>query len=340
MATPGRREDPPLERTLFEEPFRFDFFQAVRLLGRLRPDLAPVGLDGRAGREAVRFRTLPNLSFPASAIHRLEPSDDPEGPPAMTVAFLGLTGSMGVLPLVYSELNLERLRAGDRTLAAFLDLFHHRLISHFYRAWEKYHPHIGFERGANDKFSGHLLDLIGLGAEPLRDRHEFPDQALLFHAGAFAQRRRPAVVLESLLRDYFGLPVEVQQFVGQWLTLEPGDRSILGSSGPNNQLAVSFVLGGRVWDEQGKIRLRIGPLGLEDYLDLLPEGRSLRPVAQMARLFVDGELDIDVQLVLKAEEVPPCRLGSSGGGAQLGRLAWLRSEPAPTDVDDSVFAAD
>ena len=122
----------------------------------------------------------------------------------MTVAFMGLTGPSGVLPLFYTKLLMERRKAGDRTLAAFLDLLNHRLISLFYRAWEKYHVIVPYERGEDDRFSRSLFHLIGLGTRGLRDRHDFPDEALLFYAGHFARRRRPAVVLEDVLRDAFG----------------------------------------------------------------------------------------------------------------------------------------
>src|SRR5262249_12446260 len=137
MATPRRRTDPPLERELFEEPYRFDFFQAVRLLGRLQPDRARVGHGGHPGREVARFRARQSLAFPPSSVHELERPKDPDGPPEMTVAFLGLTGPSGVLPRVYTELLMERRRAGDRTPTAFFDVFNHRAISLFYRAWEK-----------------------------------------------------------------------------------------------------------------------------------------------------------------------------------------------------------
>src|SRR5215210_4546721 len=113
MATPGWRADPPLEQTLFEEAYRFDFFQAVRLLERLGPDGVPVG--GKPGREVVRFRARASLSFPASSIHQLGRPEGPDAPVAMTVAFMGLTGPLGVLPTCYTELLMERVRAGDRT---------------------------------------------------------------------------------------------------------------------------------------------------------------------------------------------------------------------------------
>jgi len=340
MATPSRRTDPSLEQTLHEEPYRFDFFQAVRLLARLDPTRAPVGHEGPVGREIVRLGSHLSMKFPASTIQRLEPSLGPEAPPAMQVNFLGLTGPSGVLPHVYTELLLERTRQGDHSLAAFLDLINHRLLSLFYRAWEKHHVFVERERGGDDPFARHLFDLIGLGTPALKNRHEFPDAALLPYSGFFSRRHRPAVVLETLLRDYFALPIEVEQFVGRWLVLEPDDRSSVGTSGRNNGLGTSLVLGSRVWDAQGKIRIRIGPLGFDRFQALQPDGPEFRAVSQMVRLFVDVEFEFDIQLVLKAEDVPACRLSSGAGqGARLGRYAWLRSRPMEKDVDNAVFVS-
>lgn len=342
MATPCRRADPPLEQVLFEEPYRFDFFQAVRLLGRLGPGRAPVGRDGPYGREAVRFAAHRSLAFPAGAIHRLGRPDGPGAPPIMTVSFLGLTGPMGVLPHVYTELLLKQGDDGG-AVAAFLDLFNHRMASLFHRIWEKYRVEA---LPGEDEPDGHgparlLFDLIGLGPAALRGRHDFPDAVLLSFAGLFAQRHRPAVALEGMLREYFDLPIEVRQFAGRWLTLDPADRSTLGTPGANNALGVTSVLGARIWDEQGKIRLRVGPLTLVQYLAFLPDGPSYRPLVQMSRLFVGGEFDIDVQLVLKADEVPQCRLTSSGEGPRMARDAWLLGEAGlAEDVDDAVFTAD
>ena len=57
-----------VREALFREPYSFDFFQAVRLLGLLQPDRSPVGRYAQPHDEVVRFGANPTLNFPASAI--------------------------------------------------------------------------------------------------------------------------------------------------------------------------------------------------------------------------------------------------------------------------------
>jgi type VI secretion system protein ImpH len=326
---------------LVEAPYRFDFFQAVRLLQRRdSPEGAAVGHDGPPSREAVRFRARLGLKFPASALDRLETSGSSDRPHTLTVNFLGLTGPSGVLPYVYTELLRTRAGTGEPAPAAFLDLINHRLVSLFYRAWEKHRVAFDTEAGENSRFAGHAFALMGLGLASLRERHTFPDQVLLKYAGYFAQQRRPAVVLEGLLRDHSGLPVEVVQFSGRWVRLDPADRSALGGRGGQNSLGVSLMLGARVWDGAGQIRLRLGPLSYADFRDHLPDGTGFQPLGDLARLFVGAGFNLDVQLVLKAAEVPRCRLSSRrDSGARLGRTAWLLSRLTTRDADEAVFPA-
>src|SRR5262249_29678817 len=162
-----------------------------------------------------------------------------------------------------------------------------------------------------DPATGGLYALVGLGTAGLRDRLEIDDEAFLFYSGHFAHYPRSALALECLLQDYFEVPVEVHQLKGQWLVLDPEDRSLLPSTSQpgnlNNQLGVSMVAGERCWDMQSKFRLRVGPLTYAQFRRLMPNGDGLRPLAQMARTYVGPELDFDVQPVLKAAEVPQCR---------------------------------
>jgi type VI secretion system protein ImpH len=359
MAAEDGRAGTGLSRELFQAPYRFDFYQAVRLFERWQRERAEADPRGQRGsvsqdqlpREAVRFRALPSLSFPTGEISQVRESPDgPEAPPEMVVTFLGLVGPSGVLPRHYTELLLQRIRAKDFALRDFLDLFHHRLIALFYRAWEKYRLPFAYERSKADEKSRApdlatqaLMALVGLGTDGLRGRLRVDDQVLLFYSGHYAHFPRSASALERLLGEYFAIPIAVQQLQGQWLYLERDDRvQIPGPgllAGRNNELGVNLVVGERVWDVQCKFRLRIGPLDYPQFRSFMPNGDALEPLCQLTRTFVGPELDFDVQPVLRPEQVPECRLIPAGSdGAYLGWNTWLRSQPFTHEVDDAAFA--
>jgi type VI secretion system protein ImpH len=350
---------------LFREPYAFGFFQAARLLGQLAGD------GGRA--DAVRFRVWNSLNFPPSTIQDLEPAAGPDRPPVMTVAFLGLTGPSGVLPRQHTELMMRQEREAKgpekHALRDWFDLFNHRVIRLFQQAWEKYRYWVGYERGSYrgrepGPFPTALFSLIGLGTPALRDRlrvtHRPPepsapervlarvdDLVLLYYGGLFAQRHRTAAGLEALLHDYFHLPVRLEQFQGQWLRLEKGNQSRLGSAGGNCDMGVNLVAGERVWDVQSRVRVRVGPLAAAQFQALLPD-RTPGPqrkrffqLVHLTRLYLGMELDFDVQLQLRPEDVPECRLPeATADGPRLGWDTWCRSQMYAEPVGDAVFDGD
>jgi type VI secretion system protein ImpH len=321
---------------LYREPWDWEFFQAVRLLALLTPERELVGGAVDPMREIVRFRTRPSLEFPASQVYALARVDGDARPPEMTVNFLGLTGPLGVLPHAYTELLIERARYKDTALWQFLDLFSHRFVSLFYRAWEKYRFAVAYERTGEEPVTENLFSLIGLGTAGLRGRLGVPDQALLFYAGLVGQRPHSASAVEAVLSDYFGVPIALEPFVGQWLQLEPENLSRLGAK--NSELGATLVLGERVWDRPSKFRLRVGPLDAVRFTTFLPPGPAFAPLVALARFLVGLELDFDVQLVLAKNDVPGIRLG---GGARslpmLGWTTWLQTGPRAADADDVVL---
>jgi type VI secretion system protein ImpH len=368
MAAANGGEGPPLSEELLREPYRFDFFQAVRLLEFLaresalqdpRQPSSPVGRDSAPDREAVRFRVLPAQSFPSGAISQVRqpPPHGPEGPPSpvdVIVALLGLTGPQGVLPQHYTTLLLRRLREKDFALRDFLDLFNHRIISFFYRAWEKYRLPFAYERsqqraaeggGGEDACTRSLYCLVGLGTRGLRGRLGVADEAFLYYSGHFAHFPRSASALEGVLTDYFEMPVAVEQARGQWLILEEGDRSRLPGpgrpQGTHGQLNRSLIAGARVWDAQSKFRLRAGPLTYAQFRRYLPDGDGLRVLCQLTRAYVGPDLDFDVLLLLAPKEVPSARLSCRDPEVpRLGWNLWVRNRDFHRDVADAVFSVD
>lgn len=334
---PGSEAVRALGAMLARDPQSVHFFQAVRLLERLEPDRSAVGRFGDPRAEVVRFSVPPSISFPASEIQRLD--FDGDGPPRMAVNFLGLTGPTGVLPHQYTLHVAERVRARDTAMRDFLDLFHHRLVSLFYRAWEKYRFGVVHERDRADSLTAHLADMVGIGTPGLRARLGLHDETLLFYAGLLLPQQRSAVALEQLLTDYFEVPVTVEQFVGGWLPLGRQDQCAVGlREDASTQLGLGAVVGDEMWDPQGRVRLRIGPLSRARYDEFLPGGGALDRLRSLVRFYTDDQFDVDVQLVLARDEVPACVLGSQDDGAlPLGWATWLRTRPFDHDADETVL---
>jgi type VI secretion system protein ImpH len=348
----------PLRTELAASPHLFDFFQAVRLLHRwARADAAdadaptrrPVGEDFPPADEVVRFRVLPTLGFPAGELRDFHEQTD--APPEMTVNFLGLIGASGVLPRHYTQLVIERVRRRDLSLRDFLDLFHHRAVSLFYRAWEKYRFPIALERAAADprqepdQFTHCLLCLVGMGTERLRRRQQVPEDVLLFYGGHFAHQPRNSIGLAQVVGDYFGLPVEVRQFEGRWLHLEAKDQTRLPAGNVlgrrYHRMGDEALVGARVWSVEHRFRVRVGPLDYRTFRRLTPEGDLLRPMCQLIRTYVGPDFDFDVQVVLHADEAPACRIAAGGEkAARLGWDAWPRNREFVVAVDDAVFEDD
>lgn len=328
---------PEIKNALRGKPFAFNFFQAVRLLSRLLPGRKPVGRFSDPGTETVRFGAAPELGFPSSQIASLDLPE--EGQPQMNVNFMGLTGPQGVLPLYYTALLRERLRARDSSMRSFFDIFNHRAISLFYRAWEKHHFTVGYESSERDPLSPHLMDLLGLGTPGLTCRQAVADEALLFRCGLLGTHARSAAGLRALLMDYFDVPVEIEQFIGSWHSIDKDTQCCFSDTGADSEkLGVGTVVGDEIWDQQSGIRIRLGPLTLEQYLQFLPDGAAHQPLRALVRFFAGNEFDFEVQLVLKREETPPCELGGDSPTApRLGWMTWARTAPLSRDPDDTIL---
>jgi type VI secretion system protein ImpH len=344
MATEGRIPPPDLkleawEEALNEAPESFGFFQAVRLMHRRLRGRAGVGDFAPPSEEVVRFTVNPSLAFPAGDIQDL--FLDPEGQPRLMVNFMGLVGHMGVLPIQYSLLIDEQAaKEGDpEGFRDFLDIFHHRILSLFYKAWEKAHFFVSFERGESDPITRRLMDLIGLGSGDLHDRMGIRDEALLFYSGLLGSRHRNAVSLERLLADYFQVPVEVVQFKGGWFGLSAESLCrIDDDEGLGGSLGTGSVVGDEIWDPQARIHLRIGPLRREAYNRFLPGGNSHTALKGITQFFGDGQFDFEVQLILQREDVPGIVLGAEEDEAPpLGWCTWIRTEPFSRDADETTF---
>jgi type VI secretion system protein ImpH len=329
----------PIRAMLENEPYCVQFFQAVRLLERLHPERNPVGLFVSPSTEAVQFSSVPTLSFPASEIQDLKQGND--GQPRMSVNFMGLCAAVGVLPHTYTEFLLERARLKDHSPGEFFDIFNHRIISLFYRGWQKYRFYIAFERtgAGDDVISARLLDLIGLGTKSLSHRLDIEDEACLYYAGLLSQRRPTAQGLKQLLEDYFDVPVRIEQFTGTWRRLPPENRTVLADTGAFcEQLGMGTIVGDEAYDQHGAVTICLGPLSFARYREFLPGERANVELKSWLRLYANREFDFVIQLILERGDVPRMKLGGEGVDApRLGLVSWVRNQPLNRDPDEATY---
>ena len=322
-----------VERALRERPTSFEFFQAVRLLERLRPERSPTGGFVDPADEVVRFGVHPDTAFPASEIRSLDL--DTDGPASMTVNFMGLIGPLGVLPYYYSLLAMDRVRERDGALVAFFDLFHHRIISLFYQAWRKYRFTVPLEAGTDDRLVDHLLDIVGIGLDEQRADAPVAERMPAYYAGLLGPVQRSAVALEQWIEDYFNVPAEVEQFVGGWYPLVVREQTEIGAELGSDRLGRGAVAGDEIWDPQARVRLRLGPLSRQEFERFLPTGSAYPQLVELTRFFAHDQFDFEVQLVLARDEVPGVALGDAI--LPLGWSTWIRTRAFTRDADETIL---
>lgn len=295
---------------LAETPYAFGFFQALRRIECADPTKPRIGTSKRLKDDSVRLAQEASMAFAPSTVRAFAPPRDGQ-PARMVVSFLGLLGPNGPLPLHLTEYARDRQRnQNDPTLVRFLDVFHHRMLSLFYRSWAQSKPTVSLDRPKDDVFGHYLGAFGGLGMKSLRGRDSLPDYAKIAFTGLFARQVRNAESLEVMLASFFRVPARIEQCTGHWLPLPHDALTRIGKGEPSARLGVTAVAGETMWDVQSKFRVVLGPLSLKDYERFLPGREGLRRLADWIRNYVGYEYEWDLRLVLARQEVPLLWLGS------------------------------
>nr|WP_175799182.1 type VI secretion system baseplate subunit TssG [Burkholderia anthina] len=331
-ATDAARRDAWWAR-LRAAPHGHDLFEALRWLDALTPGRVPLGHAARPRDEPVRLGQQPSLAFAASMLAGVSDDDGGVARPRIAIHGFGLFGPNGPLPTHLTEYAYERAaQHDDPTFAAFADLFHHRLILLFYRAWADAQPTVSLDRPGRARFDTYVASLIGRAAHGDESTaHAAADtlapHALYFHASHLVRHTRNPEGLVQILRQHFGVDARIVEHVPRWVAIERSQRCTIRATRPTMRVG-GVALGIAVRDAQSHFRIVLGPLSLDAYRRFLPGGPHARQLAHWVREYVGIEFDWDVQLELASDAVPAVALGAAQG---LGRTAWLgqRLEAGP-----------
>ncbi|MFS8036532.1 type VI secretion system baseplate subunit TssG [Xanthobacter sp. AM11] len=306
---------------LAAEPWRFDFFTVLRRLERVHASQPRIGQSAALREEFLRLGQNPYLAFPASNLEAV--TRDEAGRFHILVRFLGLLGPQGALPLSTTAEALGWVEMRDDAYPRFLDIFNHRFLALFFRAWADARPIAQHERPEEDRFGDYVGCVIGIGRPFYRGLDTVPDAQKLAYAGLMGPAAKSAVRLEFLLAGVLGLAARVEEFVGSRLTMEEADRTRLGRA--NATLGTDAMIGSGVFTVSDKIRIRVSTRNLAEYERLLPRGDLAVPLADLVLFYLGETTDWDLELALPEREVPAARLGRSG---LLGWTSWLAPRAA------------
>jgi type VI secretion system protein ImpH len=323
-----------LLRAVAKHPEKYDFFALLRAIECACPDRMRLGQATRPVDEPIRLGQEASLAFAPSTLAYVEPAKDSR-PPRIGVYFLGAFGPNGPLPIHLTEYARDRLRnSSDPTLIRFLDVFHHRVLTLFYRAWANAQPTVSRDRPSSDRFMTYVGSLLGIGSRGVRDRDAFPDSAKLYFAGRLANQTRNAEGLKAMVAEYFGLPTDLEEFAGEWTPLQDESRWRITRTAFAGALGLSTILGARAWQHQTKFRLVFGPLKENEFQSMLPGSPRLRRLQALVRNYVGDSLNWDLRLFLDKRVSQPFRLDRV---TRLGWTSWLGHCPEGEGREDLIF---
>lgn len=336
MAGDARHTPDPvaLHAALQATPEAFEYFEAMRRIECAHPEKPRLGQSAKPSDDPVRLCHTPSLAFAPRMIDRYELRDGGQAP-RLHGLFLGLFGPNAPLPLHLTEYALDRERnAKDSTLVAFANIFHHRMMGLFYRAWANAQPTVQHDRPADDGFHLYLGALVGQATPHLDARDALPDSYRRHFAGRLWQQARNPEGLRGLLERFFHVPVAIVEFVVEWMRLPQGAHLRLGGGMHVASLGQTAVLGAQVRGGQQRFRLRLGPLDRLQFHRFLPGGEALKQLTAAVRAYAGDEKAWDVQLVLHAHDAPVAQLGRQG---RMGMTTWMGKPRHGAEVDDVIL---
>ncbi|KDB05752.1 type VI secretion protein, VC_A0111 family [Burkholderia sp. lig30] len=321
---------PELLERLQAEPWRFGFLSLLRRIGA-NAAIDPVGTARRPQAEPFRLGQQPSLAFAPREVASVQ---EAAGRLKVRLFGLGMLGPNGPLPIHVTEMAKDREDSRrDTTTVDFFDIFHHRFLTLFYRAWASAQATAGLDRQDDEAFSFYVASLTGQDTAEI-GRRPLPSHARLAASAHLVRESRNPDGLRATLEHYFGVPVAIEENVFHWIEIDPADQGRMGRPGPAATMGRAAMLGRVAPDRQHRFRIVIGPIDLDAYLRFTPQGEDLPSLVEWVRAFVGYELEWELELRIKPESAPPAVMG---GRQRIGWSGWLGRPNADRPITGMQF---
>ncbi|MDR2787831.1 MAG: type VI secretion system baseplate subunit TssG [Candidatus Accumulibacter sp.] len=332
MAAAHGRKTASIKNALLETPERFSLAQAIRLLAL---EHESEGQDSEEARRRVRIVPWLSLAYPSSEIRALTQEavpagDDVDGETEAPVRYrlettlFGLYSTQGPLPTLYTEELLDEARFDQSVIKGFLDIINNRLTHYLCQAdLHNNHPRRLIEHTDTD-VELVLNSLMGQAYPALRPTDHPHPQAAELLAGP-----RTAGGLANYLAFEFGWPqVEVEECVPRQARIPKTQHCRLGRT--NSELGVNLMLGDRIWDVSGKIRIHLRNLPEARLQSCLHGNPGHTALLRLARCYMNEALAFDI--VLHPNPRRTLENHALGGGLRIGAHLLPSGQPARQSV--------
>ncbi|WP_099137804.1 type VI secretion system baseplate subunit TssG, partial [Xenorhabdus innexi] len=305
---------------LIRTPWQFDLFQTLRRIDAQSGEYYPLGSAPLPRYDRLRLGQKASMIFAPSTLSEARQRKNSKYYEILIYSF-GLFGPNGPLPTHLTEYAYARqYNYQDPTLTAFADIFHHRLIQLFYRAWANAQSTVSLDRQDNQRFCHYLACLVGMGLPAQQQADSINEHARYLLAGHLSRQGHGAEGLEKILFTYFNIPLKIKQNIPQWLDIEEPDQARLAAGRHSPRLGQSAFLGTALYDVQHKFRIELGPLTLSEYEEFLPTQPKSQQLHDWVCQYLGVEYAWDIRLILNREEIQGLHLSEP---VKLGLSSWL-----------------
>lgn len=293
MATKLSESLASLEKDILEQPQKYEFFQAYRLLENVNKTY-PV--SPRRPARKIEVRPTLSLGYTDQDIHEVKALDKQRGYEIIS-QLPGLYGVASPLPDFYNEELLDNEWDELEAPREFLDIIHKQLFPKLYQAWRLYKLNLNTLERSQSSYWNLLYSLMG---EANTDNENIKVLKLRYFS-LFSNKERSKDGLLTIISDFLEIDsVHIKEFEPCYISIKPELRCQLGHL--NHQLGDTAHLGSKIHTQTHKLTIDLLNLSQSQYDNIHTNNEKIELLKQLIKHYLRKPLTVDLQLHVNTEQ--------------------------------------